>query len=71
MKNIRLIAGAWLFTLFVACQTPQGAPDTTMPGGVGEAGVPCVAPAIANAYARLKSTRVRELPFHPGATMSD
>ncbi len=49
----------------------QGAPDTTMPGGVGEAGVPCVAPAIANAYARLKSTRVRELPFHPGATMSD
>jgi isoquinoline 1-oxidoreductase beta subunit len=49
----------------------QGAPDTTMPGGVGEAGVPCVAPAIANAYARLKSTRVRELPFHPGMTMSD
>ena len=30
MKNIRLIAGAWLFTLFVACQTPQGAPDTTV-----------------------------------------
>jgi len=49
----------------------EGAPDTAMPGGVGEAGVPCVAPAIANAYARLKSTRVRELPFHPGMTMSD
>jgi isoquinoline 1-oxidoreductase beta subunit len=49
----------------------QGAPDTAMPGGVGEAGVPCVAPAIANAYARLTGTRVRELPFHPGMTMSD
>jgi endonuclease/exonuclease/phosphatase family metal-dependent hydrolase len=30
MKNIRLIAGAWLCTLIVACQTPQGAPDTTV-----------------------------------------
>lgn len=30
MKNIRLIAGAWLYTLVVACQTPQGAPDTTV-----------------------------------------
>ena len=49
----------------------QGDPTTAMPGGVGEAGVPCVAPAIANAYARMKGTRVRELPFHPGATMSD
>lgn len=49
----------------------QGAPDTATPGGVGEAGVPCVAPAIANAYARLTGTRVRELPFHPGMTMSD
>ena len=30
MKNIRLISGAWLCTLIVACQTPQGAPDTTV-----------------------------------------
>lgn len=49
----------------------QGAPDTAMPGGVGETGVPCVAPAIANAYHRATGKRVRELPFHPGATMSD
>jgi isoquinoline 1-oxidoreductase beta subunit len=49
----------------------QGDPTTTMPGGVGEAGVPCVAPAIANAYHRMSGKRVRELPFHPGATMSD
>ena len=38
-------------------------------GGIGETGVPCVAPAIANAYAKLTGTRVRTLPFHPGATM--
>ena len=49
----------------------EGDPTTAMPGGIGEAGVPCVAPAIANAYQRLSGTRVRELPFHPGMTMSD
>lgn len=46
-------------------------PSTQSPGGVGETGVPCVAPAIANAYARLTGTRVRTLPFAPGATMGD
>jgi isoquinoline 1-oxidoreductase beta subunit len=40
-------------------------------GGIGEAAVPCVAPAIANAYARLTGVRVRTLPFYPGATMGD
>ena len=49
----------------------EGDPTTAKPGGIGEAGVPCVAPAIANAYHRLSGTRVRELPFHPGATMSE
>jgi len=39
-------------------------------GGVGEVGVPCVAPAIANAYAKLfPSARKRSLPFFPGTTM--
>ena len=40
-------------------------------GGVGETGVPCVAPAIANAYARLTgaAARRRTLPFFPGTTM--
>jgi len=40
-------------------------------GGVGEVGVPAVAPALANAYARLTGTRVRTLPFFPGAGMGD
>lgn len=46
-------------------------PSTQSPGGVGETGVPCVAPAIANAWARLTGIRQRTLPFFPGSTMSD
>lgn len=40
-------------------------------GGVGEPGVPCVAPAIANAYAKLRGEahRKRSLPFFPGTTL--
>lgn len=45
--------------------------STQSPGGVGETGVPCVAPAIANAWARLTGVRQRSLPFFPGSTMSD
>lgn len=40
------------------------------PGGVGELGVPCVAPAIANAHARL-TARKRSLPFHPGQGLGE
>jgi isoquinoline 1-oxidoreductase subunit beta len=41
-------------------------------GGVGELGVPTVAPALANAVARLVGgARVRSLPFFPNATMGD
>jgi isoquinoline 1-oxidoreductase beta subunit len=40
-------------------------------GGVGELGVPTVAPALANAVFRLSGQRVRSLPFFPNATMGD
>ena len=36
------------------------------PGGIGEPGVPPIAPAVANAYYRLVGVRVRELPFFTG-----
>jgi isoquinoline 1-oxidoreductase beta subunit len=36
-------------------------------GGLGEVGVPCVAPAVANAWARLTKRRLRSLPLFPGA----
>lgn len=49
----------------------EGDPTTQYPGGVGETGVPCVAPAIANAYHRMSGTRIRELPFYPNSTMSE
>ena len=68
-SNYRVLRGSGMPKVSVAIL--EGDPATTMPGGVGEAGVPCVAPAIANAYHRLNGTRVRELPFHPGSTMSD
>jgi len=46
--------------------------DRAVPiGGVGELGVPTLAPAMANAWFRLSGQRVRTLPFFPGATMGD
>jgi len=38
-------------------------------GGVGELGVPTLAPALANAVFRLSGQRVRTQPFFPNATM--
>jgi len=50
--------------------TVQIVKSTEPPTGTGEPGVPPIAPALANAYARLTGTRIRSLPFFPGATMS-
>lgn len=51
---------------------PSGPQDRSAAiGGVGELGVPTLAPALANAYFALTGTRVRNLPFFPGARMSE
>ena len=51
--------------------TVQIIQSTNPPSGIGEPGVPPLAPALANAYARLTGIRVRSLPFFPGSGMSD
>jgi isoquinoline 1-oxidoreductase subunit beta len=38
-------------------------PSTENPMGIGEPGVPPIAPAVANAWARLTGQRLYELPF--------
>ena len=46
--------------------------DRAVPiGGVGELGVPTLAPALANAWFKLSGKRVRTLPFYPDAKMGD
>jgi isoquinoline 1-oxidoreductase beta subunit len=44
--------------------------STEMPTGVGEPGVPPLAPAVANAVARLGGPRVRRLPFTRSALVA-
>ncbi|MCP3736556.1 molybdopterin-dependent oxidoreductase [Sphingomonas sp. RP10(2022)] len=45
----------------------QFVPSDEPPGGVGELGVPAVAPAIANALHAASGMRLRHLPLRPGA----
>lgn len=49
--------------------TVQLVTSSGTPSGIGEPAVPPCAPALANAYAKLTGTRVRSLPFFPGAVM--
>lgn len=65
-KNYRMLRGSEMPLV-----TTTIIPTTADPiGGVGEVAVPGIAPAIATAWAKLNGgTRVRSLPFFPGATM--
>lgn len=49
--------------------TVQIIPSTNPPSGVGEPGVPPIAPAVANAYSALTGTQANTLPLFPGSTM--
>ncbi|HTW86178.1 MAG TPA: molybdopterin cofactor-binding domain-containing protein [Candidatus Sulfotelmatobacter sp.] len=55
------------YTVLRMNQSPEIAvyivPSTESPAGVGELGVPAIAPAIGNAIFRATGKRVRELPF--------
>ena len=50
---------------------PAQADRAAVIGGIGELGVPTLAPALANAHAALTRKRQRDLPFFPSATMGD
>jgi isoquinoline 1-oxidoreductase subunit beta len=55
------------YNLLRAAQAPivtvKVMPTDNEPGGIGEVGLPPVAPAIANAIAKLTGKRIRTLPF--------
>jgi isoquinoline 1-oxidoreductase beta subunit len=49
--------------IHITIMPPAPNPETAVPTGVGEVGVPTVAPALANAIAAAGGPRIREVPF--------
>jgi isoquinoline 1-oxidoreductase beta subunit len=71
-NNSRMLRIGEMPTVKVVIMPPPAtALRTVAIGGIGELGVPTFAPALANAYFKLKGIRQRSLPFFPAATMSD
>jgi isoquinoline 1-oxidoreductase subunit beta len=69
-NNSRMIRLSEMPAVKVLVMPPPAVANRAVPiGGVGELGVPTLAPAMANAYFRLTGKRVRSLPFFPNATM--
>lgn len=66
-RVIRLYEMPPVFTTLIP--NPTQSSESTFIGGVGELGVPCLAPAMCNAYYRASGTRIRQLPIFPTATM--
>lgn len=54
----------------ISLMPPPATADRNVPiGGVGELGVPTLAPALVNAVSRLTGQRVRSLPLFANAAM--
>ena len=69
-NNNRMIRLGEMPQVAVTIIPPPPVADRSVPiGGVGELGVPTLAPALANAYFKLTGKRVRALPFFPNAVM--
>jgi isoquinoline 1-oxidoreductase subunit beta len=69
-RNSRMIRVGEMPHVDVRVIPSPAAADRSIPiGGVGELGVPTLAPALANAYFKLTGVRQRALPFFPNATM--
>jgi isoquinoline 1-oxidoreductase beta subunit len=66
-RVIRIYEMPQVFTTVIP--SPVQSSQSTSLGGVGELGVPLIAPAVANAYFRASGKRIRQLPFFPGVKM--
>ena len=51
-------------------QERQAVQSTEAPTGVGEPGVPPLAPAVANAIAQLNGAKIRRLPLVPAGLVA-